>query len=188
MQHQYHRLLAYHGGAVLLGKKPAALFPVDSLDALNALAIITAQCGLGLLPLRVTDGRPLLLVYRQQQLEAALSQRLARRVLDQLGYPAAGRPEAMLAHLKARLGAGDGFPHEVGFFLGYPPADVVGFMLYGGKRCKHCGMWKVYSSVENAKRLSAEYTACSQLSCRHVAMGGDFGFLRTPVQAAAHSR
>ena len=33
----------------------------------------------------------------------------------------------MIAHLRKRLLSSDGFPHEIGIFLGYPLEDVIDF-------------------------------------------------------------
>lgn len=60
---------------------------------------------------------------------------------------------ALLRHLRRRLLWREGFPHEIGLFLGYPPEDVQGFLADpGGGRCKLCGHWKVYHDVEGARR------------------------------------
>ena len=48
------------------------------------------------------------------------------------------------------------FPHEIGVLLGYPIADVVGFIENKGKGAKDCGFWKVYDSPEAAQRMFEE--------------------------------
>ena len=59
--------------------------------------------------------------------------------------------EAVIGHLKTRLSANGGFPHEVGLFLGYPLEDVHGFVRSGGRNYKLNGYWKVYSDEQKAK-------------------------------------
>ena len=49
------------------------------------------------------------------------------------------------------------FPHEMGVFLGYPMADVKGFIKYEGKNYLYCGYWKVYENVEERKELFRTY-------------------------------
>ena len=39
------------------------------------------------------------------------------------------------------------FPHEIGIFLGYPLADVAGFIRNKGRNCKCIGTWKVYGDA-----------------------------------------
>lgn len=49
------------------------------------------------------------------------------------------------------------FPHEMGVFLGYPIADVKGFIEHGGKNYLYSGYWKVYENVEERKQLFESY-------------------------------
>lgn len=49
------------------------------------------------------------------------------------------------------------FPHEMGVFLGYPMADVKGFIKYEGKNYLYSGYWKVYENVEERKQLFESY-------------------------------
>ena len=51
----------------------------------------------------------------------------------------------------------DGFPHEMGILLGYPLADVQGFIRNKGKNYLYSGYWKVYGDVEKAIRLFQSY-------------------------------
>lgn len=44
-----------------------------------------------------------------------------------------------------------------GVFLGYPMADVKGFIKYGGKNYLYSGYWKVYENVEERKQLFESY-------------------------------
>lgn len=50
----------------------------------------------------------------------------------------------------------DGFPHEVGLFLGYPLDDVTGFIEQKGKNYKCCGIWKVYGNEKQTQMLFPE--------------------------------
>ena len=73
--------------------------------------------------------------------------------------------------LWGRLRERDGFPHEIGLFLGYPAEDVYGFLKYGGKNCKYTGCWKVYSDVDRALALFDRYRRCRSALCRRVSNG-----------------
>jgi hypothetical protein len=70
------------------------------------------------------------------------------------------------------LRKGREFPHEIGFFLGYPPPDVLGFIHHRGARCKLCGPWKVYGDVERAAALFEEYAGCRRRLLEHLQGGG----------------
>ena len=63
------------------------------------------------------------------------------------------------------------FPHEIGLFLDYPVADVVGFARKGGADWKLCGYWKVYHDVEAARERFACFDACRACLCRMLAAG-----------------
>ncbi|MBQ1271430.1 MAG: DUF3793 family protein [Clostridia bacterium] len=103
----------------------------------------------------------LILFYREDMLEKHLSRQSARYILSRCGYPE-GDHKVLLAHLASRFAEEGGFPHEVGLFLGYPPADVLGFMTRKGKECKDSGYWKVYSCVDRARTAFRLYDRCRE--------------------------
>ena len=91
----------------------------------------------------------------------ALDQPGARAILKVTGYPVGASLPMMLRCLIRRLEESEGFPHEIGLFLGYPPEDVEGFLTdVDGTRCKLRGDWKVYHDVEGAKRRFAQFRRC----------------------------
>lgn len=49
------------------------------------------------------------------------------------------------------------FPHEIGIFLGYPLADVEGFMKNNGKNYLISGYWKVYQDAPSAILMFQQY-------------------------------
>ncbi len=53
--------------------------------------------------------------------------------------------------LSQRLCCEEDFPHEIGVFLGYPLADVIGFIQNRGKNFTACGYWKVYTDPTAAQ-------------------------------------
>lgn len=54
------------------------------------------------------------------------------------------------------------FPHEIGYFLGYPCDDVYEFIAQRGENYKIFGAWKVYTNVEQALATFDAYRACTQ--------------------------
>ena len=118
--------------------------------------------GLRILPLSYKDGRALIYIYRPQLLSLDLSHSYAKELLGGLGY-FSDSAELSVAKLISRLKETEGFPHEIGLFLGYPPEDVKGF-IECGPRCYKCkGCWKVYSDEEKALRLFAKYRHCTSV-------------------------
>ena len=69
-----------------------------------------------------------------------------------------------------RLRENEEFPHEIGLFLGYPPADVDGFM-HRKEHFKLCGMWKVYDDVDGAVRQFVRCRHCTEVYLRRYAQG-----------------
>ena len=64
-----------------------------------------------------------------------------------------------------------GFPHEIGVFLGYPVEDVEGYMQNDGKNFLLVGYWKVYGEKEQALRLFASYDEAREQTVREVLAG-----------------
>ena len=54
------------------------------------------------------------------------------------------------------------FPHEIGYFLGYPYEDVHQFIVQHGENYKVFGAWKVYTNVEQALTTFDSYRACTR--------------------------
>lgn len=165
-----------HAAPTLAGLKTASLFPCRYTSRaalfrdLRAVNQVLVPRGLRLLPLRFRDGQALLYLFRPALLDRDLSARDAQKLLDQAGYP---ELEVLpcLRELKRRLEAGQGFPHEIGLFLGYPPEDVQGFICHRGRDCKLTGCWKVYGNEQAARQCFAAYRSCTESYCRRRAKG-----------------
>lgn len=54
------------------------------------------------------------------------------------------------------------FPHEMGFFLGYPYEDVLGFIEHEGRDCLAVGPWKVYAHLDRALATFKRFRRCTQ--------------------------
>jgi hypothetical protein len=170
-------LLARHCAPVLFGKKPAALLAGRAVfEGYRRDDLSECLSGYGMSVLRLTSGhRPLLfLLYRPELLARTLAQPCVRQTLRTFGYPDARASdwEPLLKTLLRRFAESEDFPHEVGLFLGYPVADVLGFIACKGKDCKFCGTWKVYENVEEAKRRFAEFAYLRGILSDFVQSGG----------------
>ena len=127
----------------------------------------------------------LVYVFRPDQLALTLG---ARRVSDALagwGYRTRGTGwlDAALARLGSelerchRLDPEAGFPHEVGFFLGYPFEDVMGFIEHEGRDYLCCGCWKVYANREQAEARFERYKRCTRAYQALLEMGASISDL-----------
>lgn len=118
--------------------------------------------GLRVLPLRISDSRALMYVYRPSGLRKDLAHETASRLLAEKGY-CTSSCENCIAQLSRKLHECEDFPHEIGLFLGYPPEDVAGFIENNACGCKCVGCWKVYGDEEAAKKKFDQYHKCSRI-------------------------
>ena len=86
----------------------------------------------------------------------------AAELLKRCGSAPPSCPEA-LETLRRRVLSEEGFPHEIGVFLGYPLPDVLGYIQNRGKNSKLTGFWQVYGDADEAARSFRRYRKCSEL-------------------------
>lgn len=159
-----------HCAPTLAGVKSAGLFrfspqePGRFARQFRAWRGALDRRGLNLLVLKRCrrTGAYLLYIYRESVLSRELAAPQVRTYLAELGYHAGGECRALLRQLAGRLCFQEEFPHEIGLFLGYPPDDVEGFIRWGAQCYKCVGDWKVYGDEARARRLFAQYKACTR--------------------------
>lgn len=187
MENQLDRLLAAYCSPALAGIKPANLVSCDRVlypdlpETLETYREAFAPRGMRFEIVCSCHARYLLLVYNEAQLSRYMQNARVQKVLRHFGYPAGSSLPELLAVLRQRISCSDGFPHEIGLFLGYPIEDVVGFIRYSGRGCKLSGYWKVYGDAEAASRL---FDRLSQV-CRAVTKRVEQGESLLHVFAAA---
>ncbi|MDR0999706.1 MAG: DUF3793 family protein [Clostridiales bacterium] len=145
----------YHGAPVLRGVKPAALMPLSAccLCAWRERKFILRRAsGLCTVEISTARGKFLLLIYDKHALQSIMGREPNALFLAEYGYPAHCELAETLEYLKGRF-LGQGFPHEVGMFLGYPVEDVRGFIHNAGRDYICCRYWKVYSNAERAMEI-----------------------------------
>ena len=130
----------------------------------------------------------LVYAYRPNSLATYLADLRAKTALAKKGYDTDNLP-LCLAHLASRIAlasnnaaecacgqtrcaldhqasCGNGctceFPHEIGYFLGYPYDDVHEFIVQHGENYKIFGPWKVYTNVGQALATFDSYRACTK--------------------------
>lgn len=128
--------------------------------------------GLRLIPLRFSDTRALLYLFRPARLRSDLQHADAQELLLCHGYDPANC-EKCVVHLARKLRQEEAFPHEIGLFLGYPPEDVLGFICQGPDCCKCTGCWKVYGDEQAAQKKFAQFRHCTRIYCARWAEKGD---------------
>ena len=160
--------LIEHCAPTLASLKTGSLFSLvspcwqDLFAEAKRLNALMREKGLFLRVVRTGDDRALCYLYREEALRRTLSHRDAAAFLRSIGYESLRLPDA-LDTLCARMACPNGFPHEVGVFLGYPLSDVLSFIEYQGSGCSCCGCWKAYGDACAAKRLFQKYDKCTRV-------------------------
>ena len=123
----------------------------------------------------------LVYVYRPAMLHKRLERTDIADFLHGQGYASLKLSDA-LATLARHIHCGEEFPHEVGIFLDYPLADVIGFIRHQGAAFCCVGCWKAYTNEEQARRTFALYRKCRMvyLACYH---NKGYGVTRLTVAA-----
>ncbi|MDR1620014.1 MAG: DUF3793 family protein, partial [Clostridiales bacterium] len=161
--HHFEKALIAQCAPTLAGLKTANLFrhvfagnTACARHTVRRYNAILKGKGLALLLLRQSAASCLVLVYRPALLRRDLRRPESIALLREGGYLRPENMHAALRELCRRIRCGQGFPHEVGLFLGYPIADVRGFIRHNGRGYCLCGCWKVYQNPEEAKRTFYE--------------------------------
>ncbi|MFA6693255.1 MAG: DUF3793 family protein [Bacillota bacterium] len=132
-------------GAVKVEIKPAELVKLDPLCS-KCLKDLNPDLTFFFL------ARNFYLVYNKL-LRETLNGPCIREVLSSLGY--SDNLASSLSYLKENFSKG--CPPEIGFFLGYPPKDVLGFMgKVGFVYVKTLG-WRMYEPVNSSETLYLRY-------------------------------
>lgn len=171
--------IVQHCAETLQGIKAASLFvlPLDfgsqhvgqqACAALSCCRTRLATHGIHMIPLTRLKTGIVLYLYRPYMLARILEQPGVRAFLQQAGYSSSDT-SACVAQLRQRVRYAThkrscpmkcAYPHEIGVFLGYPLADVIGFIENEGKNYLLCGCWKVYANAEEASETFHALKEC----------------------------
>ena len=118
------------------------------------------------------------LLYLRSGLMEYLAETDVKRLMERFGYHAM-KLERILERVSEKYtshmdGTG-GFPHEIGLLLGYPPADVLGFIQNNGRNYLCTGYWKVYSNQSEWKRIFRGYSQAREMLIHMVSRGMGIG-------------
>lgn len=100
------------------------------------------------------------LIYQKEMLQGYLMREDVQTVMKGFGYETTQLTSILFsfAHRYERYRKnGAEFPHEMGVLLGYPLADVTGFLRNKGKNQRYTGYWKVYGDVTYAKFMFQKF-------------------------------
>jgi hypothetical protein len=155
----------------LAGIKTGNLFTVDIDDrAKFNIEVREFNCrlsgkGIRMIPVKYSGGHVLIYLYRPAFLKRDFANEEACRILKEKGY-SYKNADLCVAELARHLAKDTSFPHEIGLFLGYPVADVLGFMKSPEEGVKYTGFWKVYGDKDSALRTFDKYKKCTEIYSR----------------------
>lgn len=166
-------LLAIHCAPIIKGSKVANIMTVTAKEV-DRIIFLLRNTRISCYFLNTGTDKGILYLYREKELKEYLEREEARCFLKEFGY-AEGDIRAMLKRLLCRIRLYNGrevaFPHEIGVFLGYPIADVKGFIENDGKNFIYMGYWKVYHNVQEAVRLFRRYDEEREQAVREIVLG-----------------
>lgn len=157
--------LIEHCAPTLAAIKTGSLFsiPAGSKEDLyreaREINRILKKCGVRAVPVQREGRRALIYLYRPDFLKRDLLDPDAIEILKKRGY-CPGNAKSCLVKLLQHLVADEEFPHEIGLFLGYPPADVRGFIKSSSRGVQCVGYWKVYENRDRAEEIFQRYRRC----------------------------
>ena len=152
----------------LAGLKTGNLFTVDIDDRESFNKEVRdfnyrfAKKGLRMIPVKYYEKRVLIYVYRPDFLKRDFANKEVCKVLKEKGYSYTNA-DLCVAELAKHLRQDAKFPHEIGLFLGYPVADVLGFMNSPEEGVKYTGFWKVYGDTKSALETFDKYKKVTEI-------------------------
>ena len=134
----------------------------ELFNSIRSLNKKLAPKGVTIIPICLSEDCALVYVYRPSKLKKDLNCKEAAQLLAEYGYEVANT-NCCVSRLCKRLCEQNDFPHEVGLFLGYPPADVKGFIESPYEGYKFIGFWKVYDNEKQAAAKFELYKKCERI-------------------------
>ncbi len=165
------------GAPFLKGIKVSCILNIDQENC-KELRQILAKTDIEISCLARRKGKCLVLLYRQDSFSKHMQREDIQEFLRAYGYHEFDN-QGVLKHLKQRVTEFSdenlGFPHEIGIFLGYPLADVKGYIDNLGQNSLYTGYWKVYHNLEQAKATFMAYHQAKDLAVKEYLLGRGVG-------------
>ncbi|MDO4553757.1 MAG: DUF3793 family protein [Lachnospiraceae bacterium] len=150
---------AFQCAPVLFGVKPSNLLILEEQEV-EKIRPIMLWAGTHFYRFLKQGKREIWFVYRPETMRYLLGSKDVKAFLKEYGYKESALIPVLKkagARYKEYLARKEDFPHELGVLLGYPVADVRGFIDHEGQDYLYSGYWKVYENPESARRTFAIY-------------------------------
>lgn len=168
----FENMLILYCAPTLLGIKQSNLFscPIeDSESIINEMNMYNSLLNSKDIYFKILykcQNRIFILVYRKTKMFSYITDRKVAYFLKKEGYTIPENVEGVdsaLNYLGKRINGCEEFPHEVGFFLGYPKEDVFEYIKNSGRNYKFYGYWKVYGDEKKAEKTFWQYRKCKEV-------------------------
>lgn len=103
-----------------------------------------------------TCGNARVVVYRAKKVREMLSE-VPQWAFEEMGYPPDIGPNRFIEEVGRRWREGEEMPHEIGFSLGYPVKDVLGYMKLVPLPCTGSCGWRIYGDPDPSLRRSQAF-------------------------------
>lgn len=165
--------MALQCAPLITGLKVANLFIVLS-EKRQEIRDILDGTDISYMILSTSGCKTTFFLYRESQLTAWIFRKKNRELLQEAGYDGkvlADILKEVQIRYRAYVREGKRFPHEIGLLLGYPPEDVKGFVVNGGRNFLYSGYWKVYGNLSETKQLFYRFDLAKESLIELIAKG-----------------
>lgn len=119
-------------------------FALPMVRRLACLERLAVEWGVMCLVLQQNEASSKVILYRPALVHARLCEVPLAILCGTLGYPWTPLPNAFVSEVGRRWREQGTIPHEIGFALGYPVKDVLGYMGLLPLECTGCCGWCIY--------------------------------------------
>ena len=165
--------IALQCAPLLTGRKISNLLTVDRSFRSAVLGLFRSRA-VSCYVLYESADRITFLLYVREKLEAYLRTEKVKKLMLEFGCSGCTLSKILYSvserYREHMEGNGD-FPHEIGLLLGYPPEDVIGFIENRGQNPLYIGYWKVYSNLEECRKVFAGYDQAREKVIHMVSSG-----------------
>ena len=165
--------IALQCAPLLTGRKISNLLTVDRSFRSAVLGLFRSSA-VSCYVLYESADRITFLLYVREKLEAYLRTEKVKKLMLEFGCSGCTLSKILYSvserYREHMEGNGD-FHHEIGLLLGYPPEDVIGFIENRGQNPLYIGYWKVYSNLEECRKVFAGYDQAREKVIHMVSSG-----------------
>ncbi len=163
---EFEKWLFVHSASVLLARKagelltlPEKQFGLHRMRHIEILETLTAQWGISFFVLYTNTISTKIIIYQPDRVKACLAEIPQHVLTGALRYQHnmdVMDVQEFLQEIRHRWYETGAIPHEIGFALGYPVKDVLGYMGLLPLECTGVCGWKIYGDPSPSLQIGNE--------------------------------